>query len=87
MTVRDVVVAAVRTAVQVVVAAAVTWATPILDWVADQGVTVDRSALEAGAFAVLVAVVTGLVNEAGRRWPWINRILSLGLDTNPPSYR
>lgn len=86
MTVRDVVVSAVKTIVQVVVAALVTWATPVLDWLTSQGVQVDRTALEAAAFAVLVGVVAGLLNEAGRRWPWVNRILSVGLADRPPSY-
>ena len=86
MTVRDVLISAAKTAIQVAVAAAITWATPALDWIADQGVEVDRSVLEAAAFAVLVGLVAAAVNEAGRRWPWINRILSLGLADKPPTY-
>ncbi|GEM_PF-3034264 len=86
MTVRDVAISAIKTIIQVIVAALLTWATPVLDWIAAQGVQVDRTALEAAAFALLVGVVAGLLNEAGRRWPWVNRILSVGLADKPPTY-
>ena len=86
MTVRDVLISAVKTAVQVLVAALLTWATPVLDWLANQGVTVDQSAVEAFAFAVVTGLVTMGLNAAGKRWPWVNTILSLGLSRQGPKY-
>lgn len=86
MTVRDVLISVVKTVVQVIVAALLTWVAPILDWVTAQGFEIDRNALGLAVFMLLVGLVTGAVNEAGRRWPIVNRLLSFGLSDGGPTY-
>ncbi len=86
MTVRDIIISAVKTAVQVAVAALFAWAVPVLDWLTSAGITVDRSAVEAAAFAIVTGLVTAALNWAGRRWPWVNVILSFGLARSGPTY-
>ena len=83
---RDVITSGVKTAVQVAVSAAFVWAAPVLDWLAGVGVEVDRSAVEAVAFAVVTGLVTSVLNWAGRRWPVVNLVLSLGMTRGGPSY-
>ena len=86
MTVRDIIISAVKTAVQVAVAALFAWAVPVLDWMTSAGITVDRSAVEAAAFAIVTGLVTAALNWAGRRWPIVNVILSFGLARSGPTY-
>jgi len=85
MTVRQTVIAGVRTGVQRLVAIGVGAG---VAWLARKGIEID---LDLGALQVVVdAVVTGAVTSAlvalERRLPWLAPILSLGLAKSGPSY-
>lgn len=76
---RDMIIAGVRTAVQVGVAAAVAWAAKL-------GLDVDGVALEAFLFSVTTGVVTIILNWLQAKFPFLGNLLSLGLSSNTPSY-
>ena len=74
------VLAGIRTAVQASVGAG-------LAWLAAKGIVIEDSALIEGA---LFALVTGAA-AAGLRWlegkfPWVSRIVSLGVSARQPEY-
>lgn len=79
MSFRDLLTAAVRTAVQGLAG----WAVYQL---ARLGVTVDAVALEGLLFAVATGAVTLLLRWAETQLPWLPRLLSLGLSTTGPTY-
>lgn len=76
---RDVIIAGVRTAVQVGVAASVAWATNL-------GLDIDGAALEAFLFSVTTGVVTMVLNYVSVKVPFIGTLLSLGLSRSTPTY-
>lgn len=76
---RDMIIAGVRTAVQVGVAAVIAWA-------ANLGLDVDGAALEAFLFSVAVGLVTVVLNWLQAKFPFLGNILSLGLSSRTPSY-
>lgn len=76
---RDIITAAVRTGVQVAVAATV-------GWLAGVGVAVDSQALEVALFAVATGLVTAGLNWLQTKLPWIGTVLSLGLSKQTPTY-
>ena len=76
---RDLVTAGVRTTVQVIVAAVVAWLLRL-------GIEVDAQALEGVLFAVATGLVSFLLNWLGRKFPIVNKIISLGLSGGGPGY-
>ena len=76
---RDLVTSGVKTAVQVIVAAVVAWATRV-------GLDVDSQALETVLFGVGTGLVAVVLNWVGSRFPWVNTILSLGLTKQSATY-
>jgi hypothetical protein len=76
---KDIVIAGVRTAVQVGVASAVAWAAKL-------GLDIDSVALEAVAFSVTVGAVTMALNWLTVKVPFLGSLLSLGLSKNTPAY-
>ena len=78
----NMIVAAIRTMVQFGVSALLTWLTSVGIDVAGEAAV----ALEAGIFAVILGAVTALTNWAGQKWPFINKVVSLGLSNSTASY-
>jgi len=76
---RDLIIAAVRTAV----AAAVTG---LIAWLAGVGIDLDPSALEAVLAGLGVGVVNLVLNFLQTKFSWLGGILSLGLSKSTPSY-
>jgi hypothetical protein len=74
------VLAGIRTAVQASVGAG-------LAWLAAKGIVIEDSALIEGA---LFAIITGAAAAGLRllegRFPWVSRILSLGVSARQPEY-
>lgn len=79
MIVRDALIATLRTVVQGVIAGLAIWLGRTL------GIEIPEDWVLTTTLLVLGLVVF-LLNEAGQRWPWINRLLSLGLSPTPPAY-
>lgn len=77
---RDLIIAGLRTAIQVGVAATVAWA-------AGLGLDVDGAALEAFLFSVTTGVVTIVLNWLAAKVPFIGQILSLGGILPNPTYQ
>ncbi len=77
---RDMIIAGVRTAVQVAVAAIVAWALNL-------GLNIDAVALEAALFSVVTGVVTIGLNWLSAKVPFIGSILSLGGVLPNPTYQ
>lgn len=76
---RDLITAAVRTAV----AAAVT---AIIAWLAGFGIDLDPTALEAVLAGLAVGVVNLVLNWLTTKVPWLATVISLGLSRENPSY-
>ena len=77
---RDMIIAGVRTAVQVGVAATVAWAAKL-------GLDIDSVALEAFLFSVTTGVITIALNWLQAKLPWLGTILSFGLSGSTPTYQ
>jgi hypothetical protein len=73
------IIAGIRTAVQVAVAATVAWA-------AGLGLNIDGVALEAALFSVVTGVVTVALNWLSAKVPFVGKILSLGGILPNPTY-
>lgn len=78
---KDLITSGTKTAVQLGVAAFVAW---LLQLGIDVGA--QSQALETGAFAIATGVVGGLLNWLGRKFPIVNKIVSLGLSNSSASY-
>lgn len=79
MSFRDLLTAAVRTAVQGLAG----WAVYEL---AERGIQLDQMALEGLLFAAATGAATLLLRWLETQLPWLPRILSLGLSTTGPTY-
>ena len=82
-------IAVIRTFVQVALAwfvamppieALITWLTDVL------GMTVNLESIAGWLTAISTGVVVGIVTWAGKRWPIINQIISLGRSKSLPTY-
>ena len=78
---RDTIIAAVRTASVVAVTAFASWL------LARFGIEIDVEGLTEIVFVVAVGLVNFALNELQMRFPWIGKMLSLGLSANGPTYR
>jgi hypothetical protein len=78
---RNLITSGVKTAVQVGVAALITW-------LASLGIDLGEMelALEATVFAVVSGLVAVALNWIGQKVPLVNRLLSLGLTDNTVNY-
>jgi len=79
--IKQAVISAVKTGVQVGVAALVAYLLQL-------GIDIGESAqyLETGVFMALSAVVAFVFNKLGEKFPVLNQIFSLGLTKSPPTY-
>lgn len=79
--IRQAVISAVKTGVQVGVAALVAYLLSL-------GIDIGEAAayLETGIFMLLSALVAFVFNKLGQRFPALNRVFSLGLTNSPPTY-
>jgi hypothetical protein len=80
--------AVIRTVAQALAAwlIGLAWVANAAAWLAEQGIALDETVLEAGIFTALLGGVTAAVNWAGRRWPWVNKVFSLGRSTDSATY-
>ena len=79
---RDLITSGVKTAVQAAVSFGVTW-------LINFGVVIDPDAaatIQTGAFLLVMAIVTGALNALGKKFPIVNKIVSLGLSESTASY-
>ena len=76
---RDAIIAAVRTAVQVGVAS-------VVAWLAAKGIEVDSALLEGAAFSIVAGVVTFALNQLQAKVPFVGTVLSFGLSKSTPTY-
>lgn len=76
---RDLITAAVRTAV-------VSAVTLVVAWLAGVGIDVDPGALEAVLAAVAIGFVNLALNWLQTKIPWLGSVLSLGLSKETPTY-
>ena len=76
---RNLIVAAVRTAV-------VSAVTLIVAYLAGIGIEVDSQALELALTGLAIGVVNLALNWLQTRLPWLGSIMSLGLSRETPSY-
>jgi hypothetical protein len=78
---RDLITTGVKTAVQVVVAALITWLASLGIDIAEM-----QLAVETALFAVVSGLVAIGLNWVGQKIPFVNRLLSLGLTKESASY-
>ena len=78
---RDLITSGIKTAVQLGVASFVAW---LLQFGIDIGS--QAQALENVLFLIFAGVITVILNWAGKKFPVINKIISLGLSGNTVSY-
>lgn len=76
---RNLITAAVRTAV-------VSAVTLLVAWLAGVGIEVDPTALELTLTAIAIGVVNLALNWLQTKLPWLGTIMSLGLSNDTPSY-
>lgn len=76
---RDLVTAAVRTAV-------VSFVTLAVAWLANLGIVVDPSALEVVLTGLAIGVVNLALNWLQTKLPWLGTVMSLGLSKSTPTY-
>jgi hypothetical protein len=77
--VRDVITSGVKTGVQYAVAT-------FVGWVAGFGIKFDDEALAVAAGSLALGVTAAVLNAAGKKWPVVNTILSLGLSKGSARY-
>lgn len=79
---RDLITSGVKTAVQIGVAAAISWLASIGIEVAGDAAV----ALQTAVFAVATGAVAAILNALGKRFPIVNKIVSLGLSETSATY-
>lgn len=58
-----------------------------LNWVTEEvGIPVDASAIRVWVEGVVFALVVGLLIKLGEKFPWINKVVSLGRSGSSPVY-
>lgn len=80
--------AVIRTAAQAAAAwlIGIAWIADLVAALNDAGLEINATVLEGVIFTGLLAIITALVNWAGQRWPWVNKVFSFGRSTASANY-
>ena len=81
--------AVIRSVVQAIVSAALSsaWGITLTTWLNDKaGLTFTEEQISTAAFGLVFAGVVFLTNYLGKRWPWVNQVISLGSSSSPAIY-
>lgn len=62
------------------------WVADLVAALTEFGIVIDPVVLEGGVFILLLGGVTGFLNWLGKRFPVVNKILSLGRSPGTPAY-